>query len=240
VLQPNVFGALMVRTGDADGLVSGVTQHYPDTVRPMLQIIGLRKGVRHAVGVFLLTFRRKTFFLADATINMEPDADTLADIAVQVAGMARDFHVEPRVAMLSFSNFGSVNNRLTRLVQDATRLVRQRAPGLVVDGEMQADTAVVPELAGRFFPFSAIKGDANVLVFPDLTSSNIAYKLLYRLGGGEAVGPILLGMAKPVAVLHQSSEVADIVHLTALTASGGVAPAAPLRKPEPAPALVGA
>jgi malate dehydrogenase (oxaloacetate-decarboxylating)(NADP+) len=233
VLQPDVFGALMVRTNDADGLVSGATQHYPDTVRPMLQIIGLRDGVNRAVGVFLLSFRQKTYFVADATINMEPDAETLADIAVQVAGLARSFSVEPRVAMLSFSNFGSVDNRMTRLVQRATRLVREREPGLVVDGEMQADTAVVPELAAKFFPFSSIQGDANVLIFPDLTSSNIAYKLLHRLGGAEVVGPILLGMARPVAVLHQSSEVSDIVHLTALIASGGVGTSREAVKPEP-------
>ncbi|HXH28907.1 MAG TPA: NADP-dependent malic enzyme, partial [Candidatus Polarisedimenticolia bacterium] len=192
VLEPNVFGALMLRRGEADGLVSGVSQHYPDTIRPMLQIVQTREGVRRAVGVFMLTFRNRTFFIADATVNVEPDAATLAEIAILTAEVARRFKIEPKVAMLSFSNFGSVDHRLVRLVQEATRLVRAREPGLVIEGEMQADTAVTPELAAEHFPFSRIQGDANVLIFPDLTSSNCAYKLLYRLGGAQVVGPILV------------------------------------------------
>jgi malate dehydrogenase (oxaloacetate-decarboxylating)(NADP+) len=216
VLSPNVFGALMVRNSDADGLVSGVTLHYPDTIRPMLQIIGRRPDVPRVVGVFLLTFRNRSFFLADATVNVEPDADCLAEIALLAAEVARRFNVEPRVAMLSFSNFGSVDHPLVRLVQAATAKIHRLSPGLIVDGEMQADTAVWPDLATAHFPFSAIQGDANVLVFPDLTSGNIAYKLLKHLGGAEVIGPILVGMARPVHVLHQSSEVSDIVHLTAL------------------------
>ncbi len=216
VLEPNVFGALMVHLGDADGLVSGVTQHYPETIRPLLQIVGKREDVNNVVGVFLLTFRNRFYFLADATVNVEPDAECLAEIATLAAGTARRFNVQPRVAMLSFSNFGSVRHRLVSLVQEATRLVRQREPDLVVDGEMQADTAISSEMALGHFPFSAIKGDANVLVFPDLTSGNIAYKLLHRLGGAEVVGPILVGMRRPVHALHQSNEVADIINLTAL------------------------
>jgi malate dehydrogenase (oxaloacetate-decarboxylating)(NADP+) len=216
VLDRNIFGALMVRLGDVDGLVSGVTQHYPDTIRPMLEIVRSRADVRRVVGVFVLTFRNRTFFLGDATVNVEPDAQGLAETAILTAEVARRFHIEPRVAMLSFSNFGSVDHPLVRLVQDATRLVRQRAPGLVVEGEMQADTAVAPMLAKEHFPFSRIQGDANVLVFPDLTSSNIAYKLLHRLGGAEVIGPILVGMRQPVNILHQSNELADIVNLAAL------------------------
>ena len=225
--DPNVFGALMVRQGDADGLVSGVTQHYPDAIRPMLQIVRLREGVRRAVAVFVLTFRNRTFFIADAAVNVDPDPEGLVDIALATAEEARRFQVEPRVAMLSFSNFGSVSHPLVARVQEAVRLLRQRAPGLVVDGEMQADTAVAPELAAAHFPFSLIKGDANVLIFPDLTSCNIAYKLLFRLGGAEVIGPILVGMAKPVHILHQSSEVADIVHVTALAVAEAQATAAP-------------
>jgi malate dehydrogenase (oxaloacetate-decarboxylating)(NADP+) len=216
VQSPLVYGAMMTRLGEADGLVSGVTQHYPDTIRPLLQIIGSRQDVRRVVGVFLLTFRNRSFFLADATMNVEPDADCLADIAILAAQVAGRFNVQPRVAMLSFSNFGSVQHRLVGLVQEATRLVRERAPELVVDGEMQADTAVAPELAKTHFPFSPIQGDANVLIFPDLTSANIAYKLLRQLGGAQMVGPILEGMSRPVHVLHHSSEVSDIVNLTAL------------------------
>ncbi|HEU4400530.1 MAG TPA: NADP-dependent malic enzyme [Candidatus Polarisedimenticolia bacterium] len=218
-LDPNVHGSLMVRLGDADGLISGVTQHYPDTIRPVLQIVQRREGVRRVVGVFMLTFRNRSFFLADATVNVEPDAEGLAEAAVLTAEVARRFNVVPRVAMLSFSNFGSVRHRLVELVQEATDLVRRRAPELIVDGEMQADTAVAPEMALRHFPFSAIKGDANVLIFPDLTSGNITYKLLHRLGGAEVVGPILVGMRRPVHILHQSSEVPDIVNLTTLAVS---------------------
>jgi len=166
--------------------------------------------------VFLLTFRNRFYFLADATVNVEPDAECLAEIAALAAGTARRFNVQPKVAMLSFSNFGSVRHRLVGLVQEATRLVRRRHPDLVVDGEMQADTAIAAEMALGHFPFSAIKGDANVLVFPDLTSGNIAYKLLHRLGGAEVVGPILVGMRRPVHALHQSNDVADIINLTAL------------------------
>jgi malate dehydrogenase (oxaloacetate-decarboxylating)(NADP+) len=222
VLSPGVFGALMVRLGDADGLVAGVTQHYPDTIRPMLQIVGPRKDGGRVVGVFMLTFRNRTFFFADATVEVEPDAEGLAETAVLTAEFARRMNVEPRVAMLSFSNFGSVGHRLVDLVREATRRVRLRAPDLIVDGEMQADTAVTPELAREQFPFSAIRGDANVLIFPDLTSGNIAYKLLRRLGGAEAIGPILVGMRAPVHAVHPSSEVADIVHVAAIAAADAV------------------
>jgi malate dehydrogenase (oxaloacetate-decarboxylating)(NADP+) len=214
--DPNVFGALMLRLGDADGLVAGLTQHYPDAIRPALQIVQKRDDVSRVVGVFLLTTRNRSFFFADTAVNVEPDPAGLAEIAILAADLARRFNVQPRVAMLSFSNFGSVRHRLVDLVQEATRIVRERAPGLIVDGEMQADTAVAPEVAQKHFPISAIQGDANVLVFPDLTSGNIAYKILHRLGGAEVVGPILVGMRKPVHILHQASEVADIVNLTAL------------------------
>ena len=219
VLSPNVFGSLMVRLGDADGMVSGMAQHYPDTIRPMLQIVGVREGVRRVAGVFMLTFRNRTFFIADTTVSVEPDAEGLAETAILTAEFARRMNVEPRVAMLSFSNFGSVAHRLVDLVREAARLVRQRVPDLIVDGEMQADTAVTPELAREQFPFSAIQGDANVLIFPDLTSGNIAYKLLRRLGGAETIGPILVGMRQPVHAVHPSSEVADIVHVTAIAAA---------------------
>jgi malate dehydrogenase (oxaloacetate-decarboxylating)(NADP+) len=230
---PNYFGAVMLRLGEVDALVSGVSQHYPDTIRPLLEVVQRRPEVKHAVGVFMLTFRNRTVFVGDATVNMEPDAECLAEIAILTAATARQFGFEPKVAMLSFSNFGSVNHRLTRLVQDATRLVRDKAPGLVVDGEMQADTAVSPVVAVNHFPFSAIKGDANVLVFPDLTSGNIAYKLLHRLGNAEVVGPILVGLQRPAHVLHQSLEVPDIVNVTALAVaeaqSAGRPVAAPVR-----------
>jgi malate dehydrogenase (oxaloacetate-decarboxylating)(NADP+) len=206
----------MVHLGEADGLVAGVTRHYSHTIRPVLEIVKPKDGVRRVVGVLLLTFRNRSFFLADTTVNVEPDAEGLAETAILAAQAATRFGVTPRVAMLSFSNFGSVDHRLVGLVREATRIVRERAPGLIVEGEMQADTAVTPSVAAAYFPFSEIKGDANVLVFPDLTSANIAYKLLHRLGGAEVVGPILVGTRKPVHILHQASEVRDIVNLTAI------------------------
>jgi malate dehydrogenase (oxaloacetate-decarboxylating)(NADP+) len=215
-MEPNVFASMMVRLGEADGLVSGITRHYSDSIRPILQIVKARDGVRRVVGVFLLTFRNRSFFLADTTVNVEPDAEGLAESAILAAETASRFGFTPRVAMLSFSNFGSVDHRLVTLVREATRRLRERAPGLVVEGEMQADTAVTPTVAATHFPFSEIKGDANVLVFPDLTSGNIAYKLLHRLGGAEVVGPILVGTRKPAHILHQASEVRDIVNLTAI------------------------
>jgi malate dehydrogenase (oxaloacetate-decarboxylating)(NADP+) len=207
---------MMVRLGEADGLVSGITRHYSDSIRPVLQIVRTRDDVRRVIGVFLLTFRNRSIFLADTTVNVEPDAEGLAETAILAAEVAARFGFTPRVAMLSFSNFGSVDHALVRLVQEATKRIRERAPGLVVEGEMQADTAVTPAIAATHFPFSEINGDANVLVFPDLTSGNIAYKLLQRLGGAEVVGPILVGLRKPAHILHQASEVRDIVNLTAI------------------------
>jgi malate dehydrogenase (oxaloacetate-decarboxylating)(NADP+) len=240
VLDPNVFGALMVRLGDADGLVSGVSQHYPETIRPILQVVPARKGVRRVVGVFLLTFRNRSFFVADATVNVEPDADDLAETAILAAEVARRFDITPRVAMLSFSNFGSVKHRLVTLVREATRKVREQAPELVVDGEMQADTAVVPDIAQTHFPFSAIKGDANVLIFPDLSSGNAAIKLLHRLGGAQMIGPILVGMSRPVHIMHPSSEVGDIVNVTAIAVADAQSLTPPVaRDPVAAAALVG-
>jgi len=234
--DPVVFASLMVRLGEADGLISGVTRHYSHTIRPVLTIVKPRKGVRRVVGVLLLTFRNRSFFLADTTVNVEPDAEGLAETAILAASAAARFGVTPRVAMLSFSNFGSVSHRLAGIVKDATRIVRERAPGLIVDGEMQADTAVTPSVAAAYFPFSEIKGDANVLVFPDLTSANIAYKLLHRLGGAEVVGPILVGTSKPVHILHQASEVRDIVNLTAIAVADAQElsrPASGIEHPDP-------
>ena len=216
VLDTSMFASMMVLLGEADGLIAGVTRHYSDSIRPVLQIVRTRDDVRRVIGVLLLTFRNRSFFLADTTVNVEPDAEGLAETAILAAEAASRFGFKPRVAMLSFSNFGSVDHRLVKLVQEARTVLRERAPGLVVEGEMQADTAVTPSVAATHFPFSEIKGDANVLVFPDLTSANIAYKLLHRLGGAEIVGPILVGMRKPVHILHQASEVRDIVNLTAI------------------------
>jgi len=217
IRNPVTFGSMMVRLGDADGLIGGLTTHYPDTIRPALQVIDVRPEVREVAGVYLLiTAKGELYFLADATVNIEPSAEQLAEIAIMAAEKARRFNVEPRVAMLSFSNFGSTRHPLAEKVRRAVELVRQRAPGLMIDGEMQADTAVTPQIIDETYPFSALKGGANVLVFPNLEAGNIAYKLLQRIGGAEAIGPLLTGLSKPVHVLQRGSEVNDIVHVAAV------------------------
>jgi len=217
VLNPNTFGSLMVLLGDADGLIGGLTQHYPDTIRPALQVIPPREGLRKVTGVYaMITQRGDIYFFADATVNIEPTSEDLAEIALCAAEMARRFEVTPRVAMLSFSNFGSTRHPLAEKVARAAELVNRRAPDLMVDGEMQADTAVVPEIIAETYPFSRLKGGANVLVFPNLESGNIAYKLLARIGGAEAIGPILIGLSKPVHVLQRGAEVNDIVNMAAI------------------------
>jgi malate dehydrogenase (oxaloacetate-decarboxylating)(NADP+) len=216
VRNPTVFGALLVRRGDGDALVGGLTQHYADTIRPALQVIGTAGNGARVAGVYLLAFKDQIYFLADTTVNITPNAEELAEIALEAAAVARRFGVEPRVAMLSFSNFGSTRHPEAEKMRLATEIVRQRAPNLEIDGEMQADTAVVSELRDALYPFSTLSGNANVLVFPDLNAANTAYKLLYRLGGAEAVGPILVGMKKPVHVLQHGSEVKDVVYMTAI------------------------
>ncbi len=213
----NVFGCMMVHTGDADAVVSGLTQHYPDTIRPALQVIKVRDGMSKVSGLYLLiTPRGDLFFLADTTVNIEPTAEDLAEIALETAEMARRFDVEPRVALLSFSNFGSTPHPLTEKVRRAVELIRRRDPALMVDGEMQADTAVMPEIVEETYPFSFLKGPANVLIFPSLEAANIAYKLLARIGGAEAIGPILMGLSRPVHVLQRGAEVADIVNMATI------------------------
>jgi malate dehydrogenase (oxaloacetate-decarboxylating)(NADP+) len=217
ILNPTTFGSMMVRLNDADALIGGLTTHYPDTIRPALQVIDVRPEMNRVAGVYLLiTVKGDIYFLADATVNIEPTAEDLAEIAIMAAEKARRFNVEPRVAMLSFSNFGSTRHPLGDKVRRAVELVRQRAPGLMIDGEMQADTAVVPSIIEETYPFSTLKGGANVLVFPNLESGNIAYKLLQRIGDCELIGPLLTGLSRPVHVLQRGSEVNDIVHVAAV------------------------
>ncbi|NBV51488.1 phosphotransacetylase [bacterium] len=212
----NYYGSMMVHRNDADGLLSGVTQSYPDTIRPFLEVVGARKNMRIA-GVYMMLFKDRIFFFADTTVNIEPSASDLADIAICAAEEARFFDVDPKVAMLSFSNFGSNNHPLSLKVREAVRLIKLRRPDIVVDGEMQGDTAVVPEIVDETFPFCEIKGGANVLIFPDLQSANICYKLLQRIGGAEAIGPILVGMNKPINVLQRSADVEEIVNMAMIT-----------------------
>ena len=212
----NIFGMVMVDREDADGLISGLTQHYPDTVRPALQVIGKKDGIERIAGLYMLVFKNQTIFIADATVNIEPSAEELAEIAILTAEKVKQFGMEPRVAMLSFSNFGSTNHPLVEKVKRAVALVKQRAPKLIVDGEMQADTAVSQDIINELYPFSTLKDAANVLICPDLTSANIAYKLLARLGGAAAIGPILMGIRKPVYLLVPGNDVNDIVNMTAM------------------------
>jgi malate dehydrogenase (oxaloacetate-decarboxylating)(NADP+) len=213
----NIFASLMVRLGDADALVSGVTQHFPDTIRPALQVIKVRDDIHRVSGLYaLLTRKGDLLFLADCSVNIEPTAEDLAEIALCAADVARRFQIEPRVAMLSFSNFGSTVHPLCEKVRRATALVRERDPLLMVDGEIMADAAVAPEILEQEYPFSTLKGGANVLIFPDLQSANIAYKLLVRVGGLEPIGPILMGMSKPVYMLPRGADVEDIVNIATI------------------------
>jgi len=215
--DPNVFGSMMVHMGYADALVSGVSQHYPDTIRPALQIIGTREGLRRVSGCYLMITRsRQVYFLADATVNIDPSAEDLVEIALSTAQTARRFDVEPRVAMLSFSTFGSTHHPQCEKVRKAVELIRRTDPSLVVDGEIMADVAVSPELIEKVYSFSHLTGGANVLIFPELSSANIAYKLLGKLGGCRELGPILMGMRKPVHVLSRDAEVEEIVNIAAI------------------------
>jgi malate dehydrogenase (oxaloacetate-decarboxylating)(NADP+) len=213
--EPNILGPMMVTMGDADAFISGLTYDYPDVIRPALQIHHTRSDAHRAAGVYIMIVDNRTYVFTDATVNIDPSAEDLAEIACLAADYARQLGLEPRVALLSFSNFGSTPHPLSDKVRKALQLIRNRCPDIAVDGEMQADTAIVPEIVEERYPFSQVK-DANVLVFPSLESANIAYKLLARLGKAEAIGPILLGMGAPVHVLQTGAEVRDIVNITAV------------------------
>jgi malate dehydrogenase (oxaloacetate-decarboxylating)(NADP+) len=215
--DPKLLGAMMVRSGYVDALIGGLSEHYPETIRPALQVIELSQGVRKVAGCYVaITQSGDMYFLADATVNIEPSAEDLAEIALLAADTARRFDVEPRVAMLSFSNFGSARHPLSDKVARAVEILRQRAPNLIADGEMQADTALDPQIIEETYPFARIKGGANVLIFPNLEAGNVAYKLLAKLGGAEMIGPILMGLSKSVHVLHRVAEVAEIVNMAAV------------------------
>lgn len=211
----NHFGAMMVRMGDADAMLSGIDAHYPDTIRPALEVVGKRENLASVHGMYMMVFKKGIYFLADTTVEIEPSPEELAETAILAAENVKVFGVEPRVAMLSFSNFGSVQHPHSEKVRQAVQIVKERAPDLIVDGEMQADTAVVQELLDHY-SFSKLSSPANILIFPDLDAGNIAYKLLARLGGAEAIGPILMGMNKPVHVLQRGDDVNEIVNMAAI------------------------
>jgi malate dehydrogenase (oxaloacetate-decarboxylating)(NADP+) len=212
----NYFAMMMMEGGDADGVISGLHAYYPATIRPALQIIKTKPGVKVVSGAYLLMFKGRMLVLADTTVNIDPTAEELAEIAALTAETARRFNLEPRIAMISFSNFGSTEHKGSQKVAEAVRILKERRPDLVVEGEMQADTAVVPDIARDDYPWSAIQGDANVLIFPNLDAANAAYKLLWRLAGAEVIGPILQGLAKPVHVLQRGVDVSDIVNMAAI------------------------
>jgi malate dehydrogenase (oxaloacetate-decarboxylating)(NADP+) len=209
------FGNMMVHMGHADALLGGIDTHYPETIRPALQVLGKQEGLSSVHGLYMMVFKKNVYFLADTTVTIDPTAEELAETAILAAEMVHKLDIEPRVAMLSFSNFGSVDHPQTLKVKRAVEIVKERAPNLVVEGEMQADTAVVPDLLDGF-TFSKLKTPANILIFPDLNSGNICYKLLHHLGGAEAIGPILMGMNKPVHVLQRGDDVNDIVNMAAI------------------------
>jgi malate dehydrogenase (oxaloacetate-decarboxylating)(NADP+) len=217
VRDPNYFGALMLAEGDADAVLGGLTSHYPDTLRPALQLLPLEEGRTIVSAIYVVIVESRPYFFADCAVNIDPDAHQLAEIALSTAETARDrFDVEPRVALLSYSNFGSARGAEAAKVQEAVRLCRSRNPLIPLDGEMQADTAVVAELLERRHPFNHLGGEANVLVFPNLTAANAAYKLLNRLANAEVIGPILTGLSKSVHVLQRDADVGDIVNLSAI------------------------
>jgi malate dehydrogenase (oxaloacetate-decarboxylating)(NADP+) len=212
-----VFGAMMVNEGLVDGQVHGITHSYPDAIRPVLQVIARRPGISRVCGVYLMVFKDRIYLFADATVNIHPSSDELAEIALLASEMAEFLDLKPRVAMLSFSNFGSTRHPDAKRVETAVRIAQERKPELIIDGEMQADTAVSQEIMTTYFPFNRLGGPANVLIFPELAAGNVAYKLLERLGGAKAIGPFLMGISKPFNVLQRGTYMENVVNVIAIT-----------------------
>ena len=210
----NYYGCMMVECGDADAMISGLAKNYPDTIRPALQTIGTEVGVKKIAGMYLMLTKKGPLFLADTTVNFNPTAEELAEITLMVAKEVRNFNITPRIAMLSYSNFGSSNSPEAALVAKARKIVKEKMPGLTVDGEMQASVAFNKELMKENYPFSElVDKDVNTLIFPNLASGNIAYNLLKELETADAVGPILLGLNKPVHILQLGSSVRSIINM---------------------------
>jgi malate dehydrogenase (oxaloacetate-decarboxylating)(NADP+) len=239
VRDPTFFGLLMVRLRAADGFIGGLRTPYPEIIRPALQIIGVRDGVSRVSALHLLVLKDRLFFCADTMVNIDPSAEDLAEMACLAADTARFFDIEPRIAVLAFSSFGSVRHPTAARAARAVQLALARRPDLVIDGEMHLDPAVVEEIARETYPHSRIRGDANVLIFPDLTSANIGYKLVQRLARAETIGPILMGLRRPVSVLLPGTTVSDIVNMAAIAAATAdlYEPPARKRSHAPAPAL---
>lgn len=216
VKRPIYFASMMVNGGDADALIGGITTHYPDTLRPALQCIGIKEGGKVVSGLYIIAAKHEVYFFADTTVNVDPTSEELAEIAMQAADTVKEFDIEPRVAMLSYSNFGSSQGPSTLKVKKAVQIVQSFRPDLMIDGEMQVEAAVVPHILENDFPFSKLKNGANVLIFPDLNSGNIAYKLMARIGEATAIGPVLMGMRKPVHVVQRDASFDDILNMTAI------------------------
>ena len=210
----NHFGCMMVETGEADAMISGLTRNYPEAIRPAIQIIGTEEGVKKIAGMYLLLTKRGPLFLADTTVNFNPTAEELADITLMVAKEVRNFNLLPRIAMLSYSNFGTSDSPEARLVAEATKIVKQKNPSLIVDGEMQASVAFNADILKENYPFSSlVDQEVNTLIFPNLAAGNVAYNLLKEVGDADAIGPILLGLKKPVHVLQLGSSVRSICNM---------------------------
>jgi malate dehydrogenase (oxaloacetate-decarboxylating)(NADP+) len=214
----NYFGCMMVHNGEADAMLSGLTRKYPDTIKPALEIIGMEEGVRRVAGMYIMLTKRGPLFFADTTLNFNPTEEELVDITMLTADMVSSFNIKPRIAMLSYSNFGSSPSPEATTVRNAVARIKSMNPDLVIDGEVQAGVAFNKDLLKENYPFSDLVNEApNVLIFPNLAAGNIAYHLLQEVGGAEAVGPILLGLRKPVYVLQLGSTVRQIVNMVALS-----------------------
>lgn len=213
----NYFGSMMVEQGLADAMISGLTRKYGAPIKPALDIIGVQDGVSRVAGLYMMITKRGPYFFADTTMNADPTAQQLADIAVLTANTVKQFNITPRIAMLSYSNFGSASGEVPAKMQEATEILHKNFPGLIVDGDVQANFAVNNDLLKEQFPFSSlVDKDVNTFIFPNLAAGNIAYKLLQELGGAEAIGPVLMGLKKPVHVLQLGSSVREIVNMTTI------------------------
>jgi malate dehydrogenase (oxaloacetate-decarboxylating)(NADP+) len=208
---------MMVEMGDADAMISGLTKNYADTIRPAIQVIGTEDGVKKIAGMYLMLSKRGPLFLADTTINFNPTAQEIAEITMLAAREVRAFNIQPRVALLSYSNFGSSDSPEAKTMSDARRIIKEQMPSLIVDGEMQASVAFDQKLLKENYPFSElVDKDVNTLIFPNLAAGNITYNLLKELGAADAIGPILLGLKKPVHILQLGSSERSIVNMSTI------------------------
>jgi len=215
--ERNYFGAMMVLSGEGDALISGLTRNYAQTIRPALQIIGTEENTHRVAGMYILLTRKGPLFFADCTVNVNPTVDELVEITVLTANAVQQLNIQPRIAMLSYSNFGSTKGQEPETAAKAVKVLKERYPGMIVDGEMQANFAFEPELLRDNYPFcELVDGGANTLIFPNLSAGNIAYKLMQSLGAAEAIGPVLLGLKKPVHILQLGSSVREIINMVTI------------------------